>query len=93
MNVRDYDPDTSAIAIPLEIFSAGLSCQALGLLAYLYGMANQLYLTQGFKKLAERLEITQEEVIHCLKELELRGFIRVHTPDQQVVLSLPEGVD
>ncbi|WP_163499763.1 hypothetical protein [Helicobacter suis] len=91
--LRNYNhKQVSTLEIPLEIFSAGLSCQALGVLTYLYGMAaNQLYLQQGLNILAERLEITQEEVKHCLEELEFRGFIQVSPiPEQQVFLTLPE---
>ncbi|WP_205437202.1 MarR family transcriptional regulator, partial [Helicobacter suis] len=71
MNVRDYDPDTSAIAIPLEIFSAGLNMSELGLLTYLYGCKKNLTLSQ----LASYLYTSPYEVFKALKTLMLRGYV------------------
>ncbi|WP_163565304.1 hypothetical protein [Helicobacter suis] len=91
---RDYEPDVSAAHIPLEIFSAGLSCKALGVLTYLHSF----YATPSLNKLAERLEESPEAILKCLEELRAREFIRLDLatyakyPDQgqTLILTLPE---
>ncbi|WP_163534192.1 hypothetical protein [Helicobacter suis] len=91
MIVRNYNLDTSVVEIPLEIFSAGLSCKALGVLTYIYSLRK----TPTLETLAERLEENKEAILKALEELEQRNFLTFHSsglysdkPDYY--LTLPE---
>ncbi|BCD69783.1 helix-turn-helix domain-containing protein [Helicobacter suis] len=74
MILRNYNLDTSVVEIPLEIFSAGLSCKALGVLTYIYSLRK----TPSIETLAERLEESQTEILKALEELEQRHFLKIH---------------